>query len=87
MMEVMNLKIQGQQTGNPGANGAAEGGAGGGRESGSMCHDGEDRGCLQEGEFSKREEISKKITLLAACFLKDLLVWFMPLSSTCPNAG
>ena len=25
-----------------------------------MCHDGEDRGCLQEGEFSKREEISKK---------------------------
>ena len=33
-------------------------------------HQGEDRGCLQEGEFSKREEISKKITLLAAHFWK-----------------
>ena len=25
-----------------------------------MSSDGEDRGCLQEGEFSKREEIRKK---------------------------
>ena len=49
-------------------------------ESQGVCHDGEDRGCLQEGEFSKREEISKKITLLAARFRKDLLLWFKPLS-------
>jgi len=39
-----------------------------------MHHDGEDRGCLQEGEFSKREEISKKSLCWQHVFWK--ICWF-----------
>ena len=39
------------------------------------------RGILKKGGNQE------KSTLLAARFLKDLLLWFKPLSSTCPNSG
>ena len=41
----------------------------------------------RKGNSQKGRKSVKKITLLAARFLKDMLLWFKPLSSTCPNAG